>query len=483
MATAQQLSLFKESTKRPRKPKANAEPVCGRGEFPPISPLNLAQESALWLCGQRSIEAQRGKRYVPASIRHPGKMQPDVAGAIIDTYTEPGQTIVDAMGGIGTTGVEGAERGRNVICVELVRHWANVAYANACRTAYRGAPGTMRVICGDARALPKLLNMAADVTVMSPPYGEALEARTHRTENRVERIRALVEAGVLDDSKHNTWAGRLREQDGVLRNNGLLASMAPSYDADSQRHQVDATLLSPPYGEAMPENGGHVGSEWGCCKQMHSMAGGYPQADALITSPAYADIRQDGGAHQFGEGSAMESYTGEARIKRRRDSTNIGNLKYGSISKALALVDRLKAGETIPEAEWPGMQYLESMALIYWQCRQVLKASGLAILVLKDYRRNKRRVRLVSDTETLMEAVGFVLHDKALAVVSKVEKGVVISKVSPFVRVNARKPEKNGGPVLLPAGEEVLVFRKEVEPRAKSPRRRDPNRPAPAPVP
>lgn len=681
MAVVQQLTLF-EKSKAPAKPKApkakkraTGPAALARGEFEPVNPPNLAQDTALWLLGQRSIALQRGKRYVPASIKHPGKMQPDVAGAIIDTYTKPGEFIVDCMGGIGTTGVEGAERGRHVLCVELVRHWANVAYANAVRTAYRGAPGTMQVVRGDARELPSIVEMAAnsvltspwfghiyeardvrnmrklegredagpryDAALLSPPYGEALEPRSGRTENRVERLQQLIADGVLDPTQHNTWAGKVSRLGAMVKNQkGSVATWDPRYDADAERHQVDAvvsspvygdsrlrpiqsgpiyvpgsplrpdaypagydaallsppfgegrepgkppgpaepragewseyesgagpspgwrglqsrtyspannegrqidaTLFSPPFGEAINqspaasdaearrrrlEEAGHEGYKFGPNSAQaqtqqydatimsppfgptqtgRGMAlegingdGRQPVErgigiayDAMIASPAYGDIRQDGGDHQFGGNSAMDNYSGEARVKSRaqRDLSNVGNKKYGTMKQGLAMVERLKEGHTIPPEEWPKLTYLEDMALIYWGCLQVLKDGGLCILVLKDYRREKQRVDLVGDTITLMKAVGFVYHDRALAVTSalgadtkiksirRVKRGPrwklrlnystqvkVVVKVSPFVRLNARKPEKNGGPVLLPAGEEVLVYRKEAKKR------------------
>jgi hypothetical protein len=183
----------------------------------------------------------------------------------------------------------------------------------------------------------------------------------------------------------------------------------------------------------------------------------------------------------------MDNYSGEQRVKSRgqRDQSNVGNKKYGTMDRALALIERLKHGDSIPPSEWDGQCYLEDMALIYWHALHILRPGGLIILVLKDYRRKKQRVNLVGDTMRLLEAVGFIYHDRALAMTSSIGTTVklkavkkltkkrrirlefsirnyIVSKVSPFVRVNARKPEKNGGKVLLPAGEEVLVYRKEV---------------------
>jgi hypothetical protein len=489
-----------------------------RGEFEPVSPQNLAQESAIWLTGQHSIAEQRGKRYVAAGVKHPGKMQPDVAGALIDTYTEPGWHVVDFMGGQGTTGVEGAERGRHVTIVELVRHWANVAYANGCRTMYRGASGSIRVICGDARALPKLLGGAgADAVLTSPAYGDtrvhcipgaAFSADHVIREGEVTRGYdaavcspvygasriSPIPSGVVYAEKGQIYPGNLpRGYDAAVVSPPFGPTqtgrgMALTGINGDERPPVergigatyDASLVSPPYGPAEGNGGGRgleepapKPGEWADYESGQGPSPGWRgyrsrayapvNADAVITSPAYGDIRQDGGAHQFGDNSAMDNYSGDERVKsaRQRDHSNVGNKRYGAMDKALALIHRLKAGETIPPAKWPGLCYLEDMALIYWGAKQILKPGGLIILVLKDYRRNKARVNLVGDTMRLLEAIGFIYHDRALALTSKIDGGQVISKVSPFVRVNARKPEKSGGKVMLPAGEEVLVFRKE----------------------
>lgn len=526
MAVVQQLTLF-EKPKAPAKPKApkakkraTGPAALARGEFEPVNPPNLSQDTALWLLGQRSIALQRGKRYVPASIKHPGKMQPDVAGAIIDTYTTPGDRIVDCMGGIGTTGVEGAERGRHVLCVELVRHWANVAYANAVRTALRGAPGTMQVVQGDARALPDIVEMAANSVLTSPWFGHIYEARDVRNMRKLEgredagpqydaalmsppfgdsNVRHMPSGfdksgpgGHFSDPQRGYDAALLSPPFGEGREPGKPpgpaepragewseyesgAGPSPGWrglesrtysPSNNEGRQVDATLFSPPFGPTQTGRGMAMEGINGDGRPPVERGIGVAY-DAMIASPAYGEIRQDGGEHQFGSNSAMDNYTGEARVKHRaqRDPSNVGNKKYGTMAKALSIVKRLQAGETIPPEDWPKLTYLEDMALIYWGCLQVLKDGGLCILVLKDYRREKQRVDLVGDTITLMKTVGFVYHDRALAVTSKVEDAKVIVKVSPFVRLNARKPEKNGGAVMLPVGEEVLVYRKEAKKR------------------
>ena len=49
---------------------------------------------------------QRHGRYHPESNRHPGKMLPALARRAIETYSDPGDLVLDPMCGIGTTLVE-----------------------------------------------------------------------------------------------------------------------------------------------------------------------------------------------------------------------------------------------------------------------------------------------------------------------------------------------------------------------------------------
>lgn len=129
---SQQLTFFRDKAPAPKRKPKTPKPAPETAALIPIAPPDLRQESALWLLGQRSIAEQRGLRYVPESVKHPGKMQPDVAGAIIDP-----------MGGIGTTAVEAAERGRHVVMVELEKRWAPIAQQNADLTARSGSHTSM----------------------------------------------------------------------------------------------------------------------------------------------------------------------------------------------------------------------------------------------------------------------------------------------------------------------------------------------------
>lgn len=128
---------------------------------------------SVWPCAQTTAQHQRAGRYDPASFRHPAKMLPELARRIIDAYTEPGQLVVDPMGGIGTTAVEAASLGRRCIVVELERRWADVARSNLRATLTPAQRRLAEVRVGDARQLTAVLadiRGTIDAVVTSPPY-------------------------------------------------------------------------------------------------------------------------------------------------------------------------------------------------------------------------------------------------------------------------------------------------------------------------
>ena len=130
-------------------------------------PLNI------WPCAQTSAQWQRRGRYVKESFEHPGKMLPDLARRIIETYSAPGGLVVDPMCGIGTTMIEGAVLGRRCIGVDLEPRWASVAVANIDHILDDEQWARAEVRVGDARELPQVLgdlSGTVDLIATSPPY-------------------------------------------------------------------------------------------------------------------------------------------------------------------------------------------------------------------------------------------------------------------------------------------------------------------------
>src|SRR3954453_11293898 len=73
---------------------------------------------SVWLTGQQPSRELRKGRYDSESITHPGKMLPTIARYAINTYTQPGDVVLDPMAGIGTTVVEAMHLDRHGIGVE-----------------------------------------------------------------------------------------------------------------------------------------------------------------------------------------------------------------------------------------------------------------------------------------------------------------------------------------------------------------------------
>jgi modification methylase len=132
---------------------------------------------AVWPCAQRTCQWQRHERYTPESNRHPAKMLPELARRAISFYTEPGQTVLDPMCGVGTTLVEAIHLNRRALGLELEKRWAALAAANIGHARAQGAPGHALVLSDDARRLAHgvLDEYTGKVSLIltSPPYGPA----------------------------------------------------------------------------------------------------------------------------------------------------------------------------------------------------------------------------------------------------------------------------------------------------------------------
>ena len=113
---------------------------------------------------------QRNEIYTKRSIKHPAKMNTIWAQSMIQNYSKPDDTILDPMGGIGTTAVEGSRLGRNVISIEFEKKWCTQAKKNVELLEQSGQKiGDVDIRQGDARDIR--LKKKVDVVMFSPPYG------------------------------------------------------------------------------------------------------------------------------------------------------------------------------------------------------------------------------------------------------------------------------------------------------------------------
>lgn len=173
--------------------------------------------SSVWLVAQRTARSQRAGRYLPESTPHPGKMLPALARRAIESYSLPGDLVVDPMCGIGTTLVEAVHLGRDAFGIEYEARWAAAASANLALARAMGAPGEGEVVVGDCRHLLSHLPAGAagqaGLVLTSPPYGPVTHGRFHHDGTRSHKF----DSRYSDDKSNLAYAGRPALLDGVGR--------------------------------------------------------------------------------------------------------------------------------------------------------------------------------------------------------------------------------------------------------------------------
>ncbi len=157
--------------------------------------LAQGHPGSVWLTGQQPSRALRQGRYTHESITHPGKMLPTIARYAINTYTDPGELILDPMAGIGTTVIEAMHLDRHGIGVEYEERWAALAAVNVALADKQGAWGTGVIYTGDSRNLPTLLapqmrGMVA-LVITSPPYGSSTHGHVRTPGARRGKVRKI----------------------------------------------------------------------------------------------------------------------------------------------------------------------------------------------------------------------------------------------------------------------------------------------------
>lgn len=168
----------------------------------------MTHRTTVWAVGQRPARVQRRGRYLPESTPHPGKMLPELAARAIETFTKPGDVVVDPMCGIGTTLVEAAHLGRDSYGVEYEPRWAVLSRANLAMAELAGASGHGEVVVGDCRHLVGLLpgELAGQVSLIltSPPYGSSTHGHFKRDGQHSRKVNGSYSA----DRSNLAYAGR-----------------------------------------------------------------------------------------------------------------------------------------------------------------------------------------------------------------------------------------------------------------------------------
>lgn len=102
---------------------------------------------------------------------HPAKQNAHLHKDIVEFVSEPGDTILDPFGGVGTT-LLSATLGRNVVLIEVEEYYCDIIRRSITELDNNGASnGRMMLIQADNRlAMP----IPCDHIITSPPYGNDL---------------------------------------------------------------------------------------------------------------------------------------------------------------------------------------------------------------------------------------------------------------------------------------------------------------------
>lgn len=310
--------------------------------------------------------ALRRKFFVPESFQHPAKMHAGLLWEIVERYTQPGQWILDPMGGSGTT-LLAALMGRNVCIVEMEEHFLTPmreSWAKMRQQVMLGATlGQVVILRGDARCLPL---GRADCVVTSPPWEQTLSqggdlwkyARDGGTYGDLHRAKSNAAA----------WSSYTRPAAVITSPPYEDSHIAQSSDGEANRRFRDGNYQ----GDALKGMG---------------LSKGYTRpVDAVVTSPPYADsdVAQLPG-----------SRGGQLWVEGGRAAHVQINLRYGAT----------QAGDNIGNLR--GEKYWEAMRLIYAECHRVLQPGGVMVLVVKGYTRDGQYVDLPQQTVDCCEALGF----------------------------------------------------------------------------
>ena len=111
-----------------------------------------------------------------------GNWAPQVPRALIESYTKPGDLVLDPFVGGGTTLMEAWLLGRNAVgfdisanALAMTRARLDEMSQRARRESLFGLPDvSIEVRSGDARKLPKIAVSSVDFICTHPPYGDAL---------------------------------------------------------------------------------------------------------------------------------------------------------------------------------------------------------------------------------------------------------------------------------------------------------------------
>jgi hypothetical protein len=360
-------------------------------------------------------------------------------------WIAPGDVVLDCFGGVALGSLDAMWNGCLWVGCELEERFVILGRQNIERFTRRYGNktgwGSAILLNGDSRQLASVIQQAA-LVVSSPPYAGNSKSDYLLSEDGKTRQRD-VKRGYKQGHgcfRGSETYGQTPGQLGTLKEGDLDAVISsPPYANSEQSHDGDFTLQSTQVNPTPRK----LGSRSYFPADM-STPGQLGNLDAVVSSPPYEGIVHNGnGIDQ----EKLVKYRPGKNTQAKNEGYGVGKENLGNSQ---------------------GDNFWSASRTILEQCFLLLRPSGVAIFVTKDFVRDKQRVPFSDQWQQLCEAVGFhlVCRHRALLVESYGEQGglfggstkVERSKKSFFRRL----AEKKGSPRI--DHEDVLCMRKPLPP-------------------
>jgi len=339
---------------------------------------------------------------VDEAFCHPAKMSRGLLTRILrhakeEEWLWPGAVIVDPFGGIFTTGLLGAYEGYQVVGVELESEFYRLANSYDC-------PGLTKA------EWVRWFNRYRRNPDICP-------ACHHKAQTWYEK-----HSGVIPSQEPHHFVGNIE-----LHARKLAALGCPQpviIQGDSRRlcellQGADCVISSPPFQESLQSKDAEFHAKW--CKEhgrdvtkpnYQGKIAGYGQTPGQLGAMRPGDVNlicssppYEGNPHA-GESKNGFVYTGEHNYTGSRCSIN----RY----------DTNKSQDNLGNSQ--GDTFWAASRIILEQSYAILRPGGVAIWVVKDFVRNKKRVDFTGDWRRLCESVGFkTLHEHHAMLIKETE--------------------------------------------------------------
>jgi DNA modification methylase len=320
---------------------------------------------------------------------------------IIEAYTQPGDTVLDPMAGIGTTAIA-ALMGRNVICVEMERHFLRTMTGYTCpgRTAdmvdieFRPyEPGQWKIDGAIYATYDEAVEHNADgkPTQLIPDEPQWIEPVIAH----YETVKRPAECGKVHiHGEHwveGSWEKMRRSPMSGYEMGTVTILQGDARDLGELL--ADAVITSPPFQDNLPNHtAGHHKTDFGKIKGIRRSREGYTRPDAIVTSPPYEAANQSANRTSV---QPLETTTGTSRGRGFTSTGMVGGFVF--------------QGDNIGNLR--NSAYWEAMHSVYAECYRILKPGGILALVVKGFTRDGKYVDLPSQTSEMCESLGFTPHD------------------------------------------------------------------------